>query len=106
MTLNLSCHLEMLTLERAISIGTCGLAQSVRMWGGEGKEVVGCQLEEHHVRTKFQRWHCTRRENWAGQRGALLACGPAGRVPVMGCGCEVQDLSYLWDPMSLNWVCG
>lgn len=38
MTLNLSCHLEMLTLERAISIGTCGLIGHVRIVGrgGEG----------------------------------------------------------------------
>lgn len=42
MTLNLSWHLEMLTLERAISIGTCGLAEGVRMWGVEEKEVVDC----------------------------------------------------------------
>lgn len=39
MTLNLSCHLEMLTLERAISIGTCGLVQGVRVrgWGKRGR---------------------------------------------------------------------
>lgn len=43
MTLNLSCHLEMLTLERAVSMGTCGPVESVRIVGWGGKEVVDCQ---------------------------------------------------------------
>lgn len=51
MTLNLSCHLEMLTLERAISIGTCGLAEGVRVWGGEEKEVVDCHSSKGCLET-------------------------------------------------------
>lgn len=41
MTLNLSCHLEMLTLERAISIGTCGLIGHVRIVGQGGERGNG-----------------------------------------------------------------
>lgn len=58
MTLNLSCHLEMLALERAVSIGTCGLVESVRIVGWR-EEVMDCQNSRgclvSNVPTQFQR---------------------------------------------------
>lgn len=58
MTLNLSCHLEMLALERAVSIGTCGIVESVRIVGWR-EEVMDCQNSRgclvSNVPTQFQR---------------------------------------------------
>lgn len=128
MILNFSCHLEMLTLERAISIGTCGLVQSVRTrgWGREGGDglselpglpghmVPGLGFKEESVGVRccpvLKGWHCTGGENGAGQRDILLACRPTGlassRMPPRGAGRADRDLFYLRDPTSLKRVCG